>query len=201
MSHLEAAIGWFVDTVVLRRPDYDTLVAQIATQSRDEQHIRALLDRACEALAPALNAQTVTWEEIPADSAVTGVEPARRSADVIIPATETPQYVLRVGILTGGRRLLSDDHAALHSIASLLGRRIDATRLGRERYARQLREQEMSRLATEAELRALRSQINPHFFVQCLDHDWISDSNGTRSSGGDPPAIDVAPPRGAAIGR
>jgi two-component system, LytTR family, sensor kinase len=165
---LEAAIGWFVDTVVLRRPDYDTLVTQIAKQSRDEQDIRSLLDRACEALTPALSAHTVTWEEIPSDSAVSGVEPGRRSADVIIPATETPQYVLRVGILTGGRRLLSDDYAALQSIASILGRRIDAIRLGRERYTRQLREQEMSRLATEAELRALRSQINPHFLFNAL---------------------------------
>jgi len=165
---LEAGIGWFVDTIVLRRPDYDTLVSTIAKQSRDEQDIPHLLDRACEALAPALSAQTVTWEEIASDAIAADVEPARRSADVIVPATETPQYVLRVGALTGGRRLLSDDYAALQSIGSILGRRIDAIRLGRERYARQLREQDMARLATEAELRALRSQINPHFLFNAL---------------------------------
>ncbi len=165
---VEAAIGWFVDTVILRRPDYHTLLAQIVRQSRDEQDIRSLLDRACEALAPALSAQTVTWEELPGDPAISDVEPARRTADVVIPATETPQYLLRIGSLTGGRRLLSDDHAALQSIGSILGRRIDAIRLGRERYARQLREQEMSRLAAEAELRALRAQINPHFLFNAL---------------------------------
>jgi len=165
---LASAIAWFVDTVVLRRPDYDTLVGQIARQSRDEQDVRSLLDGACVALTPALSARTVTWEEIPMDGTVAAVEPARLSASMIIPATESPQYVLRIGDLTGGRRLLSDDHAALQSIASILGRRIDAIRLTRERYLRQLREQEMSRLATEAELRALRAQINPHFLFNAL---------------------------------
>jgi two-component system LytT family sensor kinase len=90
------------------------------------------------------------------------------AATIEIPVTETPQYVLTVAGLTGGRRLLSDDHAALQAIASLLGRRIDAIRLSRERYALQLREHELSKLATEAELRALRSQINPHFLFNAL---------------------------------
>ena len=53
-------------------------------------------------------------------------------------------------------------------IAALVGRRVDAIRLSRERYKRQLREREMAQLATEAELRALRSQINPHFLFNAL---------------------------------
>ena len=70
--------------------------------------------------------------------------------------------------LIGGRRLLSDDHAALEAVAALAGRRIDAIRLTHERYARELREQEIGKLATEAELRALRAQINPHFLFNAL---------------------------------
>jgi signal transduction histidine kinase len=157
--YLRHGIGWFVDAVVLQRPDYEALRTEMNRAVHDHDDVPTLLDAACAALAPALSARTVRWAELRDAASQEGLE---------IPVAEPPRYVLHVGELTGGRRLLSDDRAFLAAITSLLGRRIDAIRITRERYQREMREQEMSQLATEAELRALRSQMNPHFLFNAL---------------------------------
>lgn len=167
---LRDLIGWFVDSVLLDRPDYALLRARIGRRAQRQQDIAALLDEACGELTPALSARVVRWREMtaPALTAATHDAATRSGAVVDVPVAEPPHYAIEVAGLVGGRRLLSDDHAALDAIASLLGRRIDAIRLTNERYERERREQEIGKLATEAELRALRAQINPHFLFNAL---------------------------------
>jgi len=160
---LRHGVVWFVDAIVLKRPDYAALSSEIGRRAQLRSDIPSLLDEACGQLAPALSARVVRWRDAHDEK-----PPGRIVASIDIPVAEPPRYVLDIGELTRGRRLLYDDRAALDAIALRLGRRIDALRITRERYERQLHEQEISKLATEAELRALRSQINPHFLFNAL---------------------------------
>ena len=161
---LRRATSWFVDAVVLRRPDYRSLGATIAKRIQGSESIPAILGDVCQLLAPALNAGSVSWHEMSGDrDDIKGT-----AATVGIPTTDTPRFVLAVSDLMGGRRLLSDDFATLKTVGLAVARRIDAIRMTRERYERELREQQIQRLASEAELRALRAQINPHFLFNAL---------------------------------
>jgi hypothetical protein len=141
---IRAFVGWFVDTIVLKRPDYRKVRDEIARRVQRHQDVAALLDDVCGQLAPALSARTVHWREL-----AIGFAPARDPAvgnvktSVDIAVAEPPQYRIEIGELVGGRRLLSDDQAAIDAVASSVGRRIDAVRLTHERYALELREQEI----------------------------------------------------------
>jgi len=153
----------FIDRVVLRRADDRRTLDEVSAALRDATTEDDLLGRACRALGPALSAIGVTWEQRHGD-----VPTRSDRASVAVPTVEAPHYQLRVGRLAGGRRLLSDDLAMLDRIAAAVGRRIDTLRITRERYDRALREREIQGLATQAELKALRAQINPHFLFNAL---------------------------------
>ncbi len=68
-----------------------------------------------------------------------------------------PRYVL-LGRRAGGRRYLSEDLTALSRAASVIVEQVE-----------QFRESEMRRLVAQAELRALQSQIHPHFLFNALN--------------------------------
>ncbi len=180
---------WLVDAILLQRVDYDQLREQITKAAAKLEEPEELLDDVCQRVAQALTARSVTWQEGDATNvyaaphrmnllrrkkaslpiAIAKPDQAQKINAVLpILTTDALAYQLLVGELAGGRRLLSDDLAMLESVALIVARRIDATRVTRERYEHERREQEMNTLATEAELRALRAQINPHFLFNAL---------------------------------
>jgi two-component system, LytTR family, sensor kinase len=165
---LHRSAAWFVDKVVLDRVDYNELGTKLAREIDLCESPQAALDETTRILAPSISAGSIKWLESNTPDPKLWVQPDRRSARVTIPTSEDPHYVLNIRDLAGGRRLLSDDIAMLEHAALLVARRIDAVRSIEERYRHDVREQEMRKLAAEAELRALRAQVNPHFLFNAL---------------------------------
>lgn len=97
-------------------------------------------------------------------------------AEVSIPI-RLPEGAARIVGLTrraGGRRYLSEDHELLATFAAEISLRV-------ERF----REEELRRLITDAELRALQSQIHPHFLFNALNALYAAipkDARGARET-------------------
>jgi hypothetical protein len=166
---------WFVDVALLSRPDGATLRAEIARRLVTCDTPDDILKLMVDSLGSTLNARRSSWDES-AEAAPPGQDlvqlpdrSTRSSVTVSIPTAEPPHYVLSFDSLGGGRRVLSDDIALLESVAHAAGRRLDALRWLHERCERDLREELVAKLATEAELRALQAQLNPHFLFNALN--------------------------------
>ena len=162
--------------LVFRRPDRDALLRELKTPIRDED---AYLRTAAELLGRCMGAgvidtarlmeldlarPAVTSELLSRDRATLereGVEvviplrlPARHSSDL---ALGFARCVL-LGRRSGGRRYLSEDLQVLGRAAGQIVEQVE-----------QFRESEMRRLVAQAELRALQSQIHPHFLFNALN--------------------------------
>ena len=127
--------------------------------------------KSAENLSDALTARKSTWNEIyesQSEANLPNVNYSTQAAEIFVPTNESPFYKISLKNFAGGRRLLSDEISMLEAVSLLTARKIDALRVTHERCEQEIREQEFAKLATEAQLTALRSQINPHFLFNAL---------------------------------
>jgi two-component system LytT family sensor kinase len=103
-------------------------------------------------------------------------DPLRRllpvpNVEVLVPIAPAGQVTHLLLIAPGARRpgLVMQDLNYLRGAAAQCGNRLDALRLEREAADRESREAVLQQQVTEAELRALRAQINPHFLFNSLN--------------------------------
>ena len=161
--------AWLVDKIILRRADYANLRVEISKTIEKENAIENVLDETCHSLASALTAKESNWNQNSEnESNLPAVNFTSNAAEIFIPTAELPAYKIHLKDFSGGRRLLSDEIEMLEAVSLLTARRIDVLRVTNERFEQKIREQEFSKLAAEAQLSALRAQINPHFLFNAL---------------------------------
>jgi two-component system, LytTR family, sensor kinase len=93
------------------------------------------------------------------------------SVELLVPVRSNGQttHVLAIAPGLSRRALVSHEVSFIRSVAAQTGQRFDALRSERERVERLSREAVLLQQVAEAELRALRAQINPHFLFNSLN--------------------------------
>jgi two-component system LytT family sensor kinase len=170
---VDERIGKQVNRWLFRTPDYRAETRALAARLRDlhdEQGIAAAVEDAARRPLELGKARVMAIDSA-APSALLDGETVERAGEVLVPMSTGGRVTQMLLAAPGAARpgLVSNDLDYLRAIAALYGNRMDA--LGREREVieRQSREAVLLQQVTEAELRALRAQINPHFLFNSLN--------------------------------
>ena len=214
---LRRATTWFVDTIVLHRPDYPSLRAAIARASQNCDTVPTLLSMVSEQLGPALNATFVTWREwtsSPQDGALGAVVIGGNESAAFVDAAAgdpLPGATGHVGHDTDGRSAtFRPRHRPIERRPPALvgrSRHVGSDRRGRGASHRRHSDHDRavrpgtSRTGNQQagdRSRAARapSSTQSALSVQCTDNDWIPDPDGASARVGDADAAD-----GIAAGR
>ncbi len=166
---LRARVQAALTRLVFRRKDVEALLRNLKQVVREEQ---SYVESAAAQLGEFVSAQA----SLSTGAGLEEMEPRRpmlasefsplraeleaQGVEVVVPLrlpSRSTRYVL-LGRRAGGRRYLSEDLTALSRAASVIVEQVE-----------QFRESEMRRLVAQAELRALQSQIHPHFLFNALN--------------------------------
>jgi signal transduction histidine kinase len=135
-------LGRIVDQAILARPDYAQASRNLEIEFRRAGKPEQLIESALEALRTTLHVDA-RW-----------IESTRR---------------IEVSVSHEARTLMQTEHAFLESVQRQLDHRLDAMHFEAEQRVLLLREERLKRLLTEAELKALRTQVDPHFLFNTLN--------------------------------
>ncbi len=147
-----------IDRYLFHRPNYETLQREIGEELRQFDDANAAIAHVCQSLAKALRLAEVRFT-------ATG-DQARAEGTLSVPMYgsngQRTHGWLQFGERPRQEPYQSEDLKVLSAIAAQLGATLDHIEQAR-------REHELRELAVRAELKALKAQINPHFFFNALN--------------------------------
>jgi len=199
-ASIDRWIEQHVDRWVVRAPDYRNATRELAEALQNAQSNEEVIAIACEKSRTTLDLESIQF--IPLDRMPTAVLPAEihdgevvesAQADLLIPVRYAGAVNAVLAVSPGGadcRGLVSHEVSHLRTVAAQIGARIDALHQERDLVERRNRESLLMQQLTEAELRALRAQINPHFLFNALN--TIADMIVTNPTGAEAMTLRLA---------
>jgi two-component system LytT family sensor kinase len=174
-TFVDERLSGMVNRWLFRAPDYRAEVRSLALtlrDLRDQSQIAAAVEEAARRPLELSKASVLPLDPSGVwAAALLDGEIVERGVDLLIPMTSGGRTTLLLQVTPGPTRpgLVSRDLDYLRSLATQFGNRIDALHRERDAIDRQSREALLLQQVTEAELRALRAQINPHFLFNSLN--------------------------------
>ena len=169
---LVKTIDRLADRWLFRRPDYRQIARGFSERTvilEQESELFALAESTVVDALGADRASVVAREAGARELATRRAKASEDEISVPVLVGGQPKYLMVVAPGSSRRKLLSDEMVFLSTLADRIGRRVEAIEFERERRERGLREARLQHSLTEAELRALRAQVNPHFLFNTLN--------------------------------
>ncbi|NOT60694.1 MAG: histidine kinase [Acidobacteria bacterium] len=180
-----------VDYWLFREPDYAAVTRELwhqLSQQEDDAAIFASVAQLAQATLGLQAARVIPLPALPADHLAAALNSGEvcelkandslRTAEHInddveflapIRVAGQPAYALALAPGAQRRSLLHSELDFLRGLAGQASSRLETLAVERARIEQQSKEERLRRQVTEAELRALRTQINPHFLFNSLN--------------------------------
>jgi two-component system LytT family sensor kinase len=194
-TFVDRRIGECVNRWIFRAPDYRTLLRELSeklARLRSETEIAEAVETTARQSLELRAAHLVTLENLsstslPKSSWMDAVNDGelveldcqnpshaghtQDEVELLVPVRSEGRVTHMLSIAPGPARrgLVTHEVNYLRSVAAQFGHRLDALHMEERLAAVQSREAVLQQQVTEAELRALRAQVNPHFLFNSLN--------------------------------
>ena len=187
---LDRLIRRLLDHLLFHAPDYREASRRLGDTVRSlysERDVTAAVEREVRSTLALSEVRSIPLESLPAGAWPREIHEAQilepecgsplprllamPDLELLVPVRVAGMVTVVLAVAPGAARrtLVSHEVNYLRNVALQLGTRLDLLRLEGEMADRQNRETVLQKQVTEAELRALRAQINPHFLFNSLN--------------------------------